>query len=342
MHLRRPLSALATALLAAATASVALSPPSPAAPAAAAAPTIDVRPGTLPRGADPAFPVVVGRTIVDGERRTRVDIDGFRLLGRSSGGYVVGVPTADINMERIVRVRRDGSRKVLARVRGDDVVVSTDGSYLVRQHYRLGKDRRSVARLLDARTGELLAQRSFPGIRDVLDADAGRAVLSGDGAHPTVLWDALAGSSSTDVPRGKVRTITRRDGYFADLAADRLAVWTGDPYQGGCSVLSSLSDPDTTLWRSCDQRVTTVDASGRRVAVIGKLVDGLGPARVQVHAQRGRLLATYDIEGVFGGVRFESPSDVVLESYGRKQTAWVRCDAADCERATRTWPTPSF
>ncbi|MBC9735171.1 hypothetical protein [Nocardioides marmotae] len=316
------------ATLAAVTAAVVALMPAPA--GAAADDPVLIRPAALARGADPAFPALVGSTIVDGDRRVRIDLPDARLLGRAGGAYVVAFTPANGTHQRVTRVRPDGSRRVLLRGRGwNDAHLSADGDHLLTGQFlgRPGRPGRTVLRALDPRSGELLVQRTLAGARDVLDARDGVALVSGDGVRPTVRWDLTAGT---------IRTLTGSDVYLADLAADRMAAWTRDPYLGGCSVVTSISDPGRVWWRSCQWRVEAVAPDGGRLAVVPPLSDGLGTSTVQARAVRGRRLATYDIGGWFGQVRFETATDLVLDAHGRVRTALVRCDGADCERASRT------
>jgi hypothetical protein len=121
-----------------------------------------------------------------------------------------------------------------------------------------------------------------------------------------------------------------------------LATYTGDPYDGGCSVLRTLSEPREVLTRSCSERVHAVAPSGRRVATVHILSDGLGPRQVNVRGDHGRLRARYQVAGWFGQVEFETNKALLLESTGRHKQALVRCDGADCERATRLRPAPQL
>ena len=94
-----------------------------------------------------------------------------------------------------------------------------------------------------------------------------RAVLATNPPLRTFWWNL-----DTD----RTQRISDRAGYRADIAHDLLATFTKDPYLGGCSVLSRLSDPGTTLWRSCDQAIAGFSPSGTRVTTVYLLSDGLG------------------------------------------------------------------
>jgi hypothetical protein len=144
------------------------------------------------------------------------------------------------------------------------------------------------------------------------------------------------------VDAGTSRRLVRQTGYIADLRADRLGTFTKDPYLDGCTVLRRLSRPGEVLSTSCDERAAAISPSGRRVATIHILSDGLGPRDVSVRRDTGRKLADYRVAGWFGLIRFETNRALLLDANGRKRSAVVRCEDATCERATRTRPTPSY
>src|SRR5690606_9372686 len=135
----------------------------------------------------------------------------------------------------------------------------------------------------------------------------------------------------------RVRTLTRRWGYRADLSADRLASYTKDPYLGGCTRITRVTRPRRTLWRSCRERVDTFSPDGRRMATIHILADGLGPNEVWQRKVRGRLLARYTTSW-FGLLRWEGPRILLLDVNGRSKAATVRCRIARCENATDPVP----
>jgi hypothetical protein len=330
-HLVKTLTALA------ATAALIWSAPSTA---GAAAPETELRPGALPRGADIAIPhIAYGKkhdALVDGALRIPLPPgDGF-LLGRSGRAYIV-VLTDREGDARTLRVRRDGSRKVLLRHVGQfDQVVSRDGHQLVAGFF-LSADASRV-KVYDARSGNLLRQRKFAGQRQVLDASHGRVVLGGFHPKRTLLWREGTGS---------VRILNRRAGYEASFPADRIASYTRDPYDGGCSVVTRLSDPSVELWRSCKERVDVFSPQGRRMATIPLLTDGLGPRDVHVRKARGREQAHYTTQGWFGLLRWEDDHTLLLETTGKKWFATVRCESpwagtADCERASKLMPRPDL
>ena len=339
MHLtHRTLTATACALVVA----VLTAAPSPASPSSApveeegagtSPPTVTIRPGELPRGANPQVPWVFGGQLYD--RSVRVDVPrNAWLLGASGDDYLLQVPGDD--RSRVVRVAADGSRtRVLVFPAAHQVTLSTDGAMLLRTaQRRVDGDWRTVLHVHDPVTGDVRDRRRFTGVVDVVDADAGRAVLgSWTPRQRTVLWDVAADTT---------RRLLRQTGYVADLRADRLGTFTKDPYLGGCTVLRRLSAPGEVLSKSCDERVAAISPSGRRVATIHILSDGLGPRDVSVRRDTGRKLVGYRVAEWFGRVDFESDRALLLEASGRNRQAVVRCEGAVCERATRTRPTPTY
>lgn len=302
-------------------------------PARSAPTTVTIRPGELPRGANPQLPWIFAGRLFDGSLRVDVRANDW-LLGASGGDYLVHVPGDETS--RVVRVAPDGSRTpVLTFPAAHQVSLSTDGAMLIRTVQRqVDGEWRTVLYVHDPATGDAVDRRRFTGIVDVLDARAGRAVLGSWTPRPrTLLWDVEADTS---------RLLVGQTGYVADLRADRLGTFTKDPYRDGCAVLRSLSSPGQVLSTSCDERVAAISPSGRRVATIHILSDGLGPREVSVRRDTGRKLAGYRVAGWFGRIDFESDQALLLDAAGRERQAVVRCQAATCERASRTRPTPTL
>jgi hypothetical protein len=301
---------------------------------AAGVDTTVIRPGELPRGENPQVPYLVDGRIVHGD--VRVDVpQNARLVGAAGEDYLILVPVDDTNRDSLLLVRPDGSTEQLLTARSDsEFVVSEDGTQVVRSRIRRVEGKFSTpVRVHDSHTGDRLVSRTFNGGLDVLAA-GDRIVLGGwSPKQRTLWWNATTDATSR---------ILDQVGYLADIGADRLVTYTDDPYDGGCSVLRSLSKPREVLTRSCSERVTAVSPSGRRVATIHILADGLGPREVNVRGDHGRLRARYQVAGWFGQVEFETNRALLLESTGRQKQALVRCDGADCERASRLRPAPQL
>lgn len=305
-----------------------------AAPASASVPTTEINPGALPRGEDIALPHMEGRVIVDGDTRVRVDAPRVVLLGTSGDGYVVHTSGKDgYSRGRAFRVEPDGSTQLLARhTTAADLLLTDDGDHLVRAR-TLPKERTSVL-VVDARTGDEVATRVFHRWVFSLDGDDGRVVLSS--------WTPVARTVWWDFESGTVRSIVGRTGGVANVGADRLGSYTGDPYAGGCYVLSTLSDPTDVLWRSCGERAVAFSPDGRKVALVGILDDGLGPTQVTVRrVSGGTVLARYATSW-FGGVRWESNDALLLDANGKRKSATVRCVLTDCERASDLEDAPQY
>lgn len=311
--------ACAIASLAALTLAVGLASPASAA-------TTEIQPGKLQRGENGAVPHVDGRALVDGDRRfTFVDRE-LRYLGRSGEDYVVGVwKQGSPRTQKVVRVSPAGERTpVLRRVPVSEISLSQDGEQLVRPRYFYQRKETKVL-VWSAHDGSATTTRVFRGYVHDLDADGGRMVLSGSMPARTFWWNTANDAT---------RRISQRTGYAADIRADRLAVLTGDPYQGGCSILSTLAAPDRSLWRSCDQAVTGFSPSGTRVTTVYLQSDGLGPGTVEVHRTHGKLVDRYSTY-FFGEVYWESADTLLMLAHGKTKSAWVRCTGAVCERTSR-------
>ena len=314
---RRTATVLAAALLGAGLLAT------PAGSAAAPAPPVDLEPAKLTRGPDIAIAHVEGDDLVVGDRR--VDLPGARaaLLGASGDAYVVG-SVSENGAQRfgILRVEADGTlTTLLPKVAPYDVLLSEDGRRLV--SVAQGGGKAGALRVWSATTGDLLARKRFPGYPSVVAAKGGKVLLST--AERGVFWWSTRS--------GRTTRVTKRGAGQASITHDLLATYTKDPYQGGCTLLTPLSDPSRRLWTSCTERVDTFSPDGTRMATIDILSDGIGPGRVVQREVDGTALATYTSYW-FGLFTWESPTSMLLETHGRRQTATVRCELTDCENAT--------
>ena len=296
--------------------------------------TIAIHPAALPRGANPAVPVQVGHTIVDGDTRLRVRTGDFNLLGPSGRSYVVVGWTGD-GPARLLRITPDGTRDgrttVLRRVGQDrEARLSSDGRTAVLTHYLRGSRARVL--VVDARDGHMVASRDLRGYATVLDARRTRLVLTTSAPARTLWWDFA---------RDTTRRIVGRNAGAADIRADRLATYTADPYQGGCLVVTSLSHPAQRLWRSCAEGVIGFSPDGARMATANILADGLGPGEVTVRRIHGAMLARYSAY-YFPSVRWESRRALLLDTVTRRSQALVRCVVDRCERASAVRPSPDL
>ena len=314
-----------TTVLATLAATVLLAPLAVVSPSAAAVDPTVLRPGSLPAGAPPAVPVVEGRTLVDGERRITVPGRGAYLLGRSGTAYVVGSGTRS-GVSRVLRVEQDGSARVLVADSDGALVLAGDGSVLVET---LVRGRGSVQVVTDATTGEVLHRKRSAQHLTAVAADAERVVLSGDSPSRTLSWRLADGATTR---------LSARRAYRADLALDRMASFTGDPYRGGCTVVTTVSRPGRVLWRSCREAVQVFGPAGA-MATVDKRTDGIGPNHVWARRDGGALVDEYAVRGWFGALSFEPDQSLLLATAGRKVSATVRCATATCERTGATRPT---
>ncbi len=290
-------------------------------PSARSVATITIKPATLDRGAGPAIPRVLGTTIVDGDLRIAIAAQEVQLFGMSGGDYVAGVWRRN-GTARVERIATDGARlTIMDHIRGE-LSLSRDGQQIFQVFSRRAPV--TVVNVRDAYTGDRLASRIFRGYVQVLDADAGRAVLGAARPTRTFWWN-----TGTD----RARRISDREGYFADIPADRIGTFTGGPRKRFCSVVAPLSAPHQTLWRSCRQAVIASSPNGRRFLTV--FIQGDGPfGKVSVHGGHGRLIVSYRSPGAFEGEAWETNHTVLLTTYGIKKSAIVRCQVDVCERAT--------
>lgn len=280
-----------------------------------------VSPATLPRGAGPAVAQVLGTTLLHRDLRIEVPGREVQLLGMSGDDYVIArwLENGD---NRIERVTAAGARTTVVAGADAGVVLSEDGRHLLLTHVR--EDARTVVTVRDALTGDRVARHTFRGYVRVLDADKDRAVLGGSAPARTFWWNTRTAATAR---------IAARSGYFADIRADRVAMFTADPYAGGCSVLSTLSAPSEVLWRSCRQAVVATSPQGRRLLTQHLRMDG-PVGELSVRGTRGRLRAVYRAPGHFGPAAWETDRRFLVLTLGTRKTALVRCEPGACERVS--------
>jgi hypothetical protein len=293
--------------------------------ASAATPTTEIKPGALPRGADMAIPHLEDKTVVDGDVRIRVRGAVVRLLGKSGASYVVSTLNRRGTSGRLLRYAADGGRTLLAEGDVFGARLSSDGLRVVASDYR-GED--TVLQVRSVATGHVEAERRFRRFPNVLDA-LGDRVLLGAWGRGTLSWDLSTGS---------VVRLTKRVGGAASLKDDLLSSYTTDPYNGGCMVVSRISETGDDLWKSCQERVESFAPGGRRMVTVHILSDGIGPNEASVRTVNGRLVGRYTVQGWFGALTFETSRALLLETNGKRQATTVRCVRDDCERAADLEP----
>jgi hypothetical protein len=298
---------------------------------ASAVPTETLNPSKLPRGADVAIPHVEGKTVVDGSVRIPVKAPNVVLFGKSGTAYIVGTSDKQGNNGRALRIEANGTSTDLGPTTVYETVLSGDGQTVVSSRTNHGA--KTVVKTRSATTGTVVAKQTFTGYRIVLDAQGTKVLIGGFEQSGTQLWETATGT---------VTEVSKRFGYQADLSLDLLASYTKDPYQGGCTVLSSISKPGKRLWQSCTDGVVAFSTDGSHLAVVDILSDGLGPNAVTVRTTAGKPVGNYKVNGWFGELVFESPNVLLLETSGQHKTATVRCSAATCERASELTNTPQY
>jgi hypothetical protein len=314
--LSRTIAAVAAGLAATLVAALVAAP-------ASAVPTTTLNPAKLPRGADVAIPHLEKKTVVDGSVRISVQAPLVRLLGKSGTGYVVGTAKGDGTGGRFYRYEANGTSVPLMRANIYMSRLSGDGQTVV--SVRIPAQRKSIVSAWSATTGDLVAQHTFRDYVDVSDAE-GTKVLLGGWKIGTRLWD-----TSSDA----VALVTKRITSAADLSADVLASYTGDPYDRGCIVVSSISHPGKRLWKSCDERVEAFNSDGTRMATVDILSDGIGPSWVGARTITGQKVGAYRVrDGWFGEIGFETTTALLLRTNGPRKAATVRCTGTTCERAS--------
>ena len=297
------------------------------APAQAAAPTVELQPQQLTRGADIAVPHIEdgrwGDVFVDGARRIELPGRVARVLGRSGDSWLVGTNNVDRKRNRrVVRVAPDGSvTDVLRNVDPSTVILSADGSTLAWQSF-VSNGRKVITYAASAADGTLLGTKGPARNVTLLDVDATRVVLAG--GKRVFQWKPAS---------GKTRTIVRKMSGLADIEHDLLSIYTKDPYLGGCTKLVRLSAPRMKVWKSCRDRVAAISPDGTEIVTFHILTDGLGPGEIHLREVDGTRLATYTTNW-FSGWEWESPTTLLLDVNGRREAATVRCAVDACENAT--------
>lgn len=296
-------------------------------PAQAAAPTVELQPQRLTRGADIAVPHIEdgawGEVFVDGARRVELPGRIARIIGRSGDAWLVGTNNVDVKRNRrVVRVEADGTVvDVLRNIDPSTVILSADGSTLAWQRFS-GRGRKVTTYAASAVDGTVLGTKGPGRYVNLMDVGADRVVLSND--DRVLDWR---------IRSGRTHTIVAKAGSMVDIEHDLLAVFTKDPYLGGCTKLVRLSAPRMTHWTSCRDRVAAVSPDGTQLLTFHKLTDGVGPGDLHLRTLAGKKLATYRTNW-FSAWGWESPGTLLLDVNGKRKSATVRCTLTACENAT--------
>jgi hypothetical protein len=290
-----------------------------------------INPGALEVGPPTPLLRLAGRTITDGDLTVKVTgSPSVTLVGRVGQDYLVMTSDQDSQDPytpgwQLRRVTRDGEQTVLSggpKEQPEQAVLAAGGAHVVLERYT---SEGTVLRVLETDTGDLVAKRTlrwasvlaFAERRMVVAQSELRSVPS-----RTFWWNPF---------NGKTTRLSGKTGYVADVSSDRLGIFTGDPYEGGCQKVVRLSRPSEVIWRSCDDLALEFSPTGARMVTTHILMDGPGPFMVQVRGGRGRLLDTYRSEW-FGAIHWESDRKLLLQAAGRRTAAMTRCTLASCER----------
>ena len=293
-----------------------------AVPAQAAAPTVDLQPQQLTRGADIAIPHIEDGDFVDGERRIELPGTVARVIGQSGDAWLVGTDNVDRNRNRrVVRVEADGTVvDVLRDLDTSTVLLSGDGSTLAWQQL-VGKGSKVITYAASA-DGTVIGQKGPGPYVRLLDVAADRVIL---GAGKRVLqWQPSTGGQ---------RTLVKKLAGSASIEHDLLSIYTKDPYDGGCTKLVRLSDRSETVWKSCRQRIAAFSPDGTQLLTFHILTDGIGPGEMHLRGIDGTRLATYTTSW-FSTWDWEAAGTLLLDVNGTRRSATVRCTLGACENAT--------
>lgn len=318
MRHRRPFRTLLAALTTVLATGAAL-----AAPANAAAPSLQLQPQTLARGADIAIPHIEDGDFVDGDRRVELPGAVARVIGEADDGWLVATNNVDRKRNRrVVRVEADGTVVDVRRnLDPSSVIPSADGSTLAWQRTVNG-GRKVITYVASADDGTVLGEKGPGSPVSLLDVDAAKVVISG--SNRVFQW-----RFTTD----RSRTLATRRGGVASIEHDLLSIYTKDPYVGGCTELVRLSDRRDVVWRSCRDRITRLSPDGTQMLTFHILTDGVGPGELRLREVDGTKLASYTTNW-FSGWDWESPHTLLLDVNGQRKFATVRCTVTACENAT--------
>lgn len=299
-----------------------------------------IDPATLKRGDNPRVAYLVRDTIRDGDRRIRVRTPGKNLaLFETRSGYLVWSFVYNRNMT-VVAVDRDGDRRRLGQEQIVYPVVSPDGRRVVVVKQRTPGAGPNVARVVDPRSGRMIARRVFPVHSGVLAVTDRRALV-------TNLGDPQAVGASTwwwNYRRDTVRRISGWTAVGADLQANKVLLDHGWRGNSDCQRVAPLKHPRRTLWRACRIFPRDWNAKGSRALATRRFweFDRRGTDRWVVHKGRGpgatgRVTGRLDWTAVWEGNR----RFLTVAQSDNGEAAIIRCRFdGRCERASKLWQIP--
>lgn len=304
-------------------------------PAHATAPTTEVKPAALPRGASPETVHLNTKTEVlwdVDDQPIQLDVPGdARSVQRlSHKRFLVTSWVPDTDTQWIMMFNGAGDRTIVSRWLMGHFAVSPDRTRIAFDTVTPGGD--TLVQVKDLRTARLLAQRRFPGDTGTV-AYAGAVLLGRRDAGLTLKWFPFTNT---------VREFARAAAYRADVDANRVALYfhpSGrDVYP--CTRVVSLSGPREHLWQSCDLSVTSWSPAGDRVLAVLMTSDGCCNSQWMVaRAATGAVERTFT--GTLLNAEFERNDRVLLTAIGpgQEKAAVVRCLVnGHCDRSTRLFP----
>lgn len=308
----------------------------PTSPASAAT-DVDVRPGSLPKGSPPAVPYLHhpsddSWSVVDPKTGMKTpfevgDTDYPVLVGRSGNGFFIRITNRS---DRLIRVELDKpTRTIIDGLHYQSwTKMSADNRYLLTTAY---VSTGTQVRIRNAATGATVARHTFRNTTEPnpVDVSGTRVLIGGFSPARTMVWNWSTGT---------IRTIASRAAYTGAFGTDRLATYTKKPFEdGACTVVSTVSQPGTTLWRSCAEAVGAFSPDGARI-----VTEAIGwqenATFVRRRSVRGTLLANYRNPNGVWVHAWESSTRVLLESAPYAGIGWlVRCEGTECERAWQAY-----
>lgn len=289
---------------------------------------VDIRPDGLERGPLPTVPYSFDDVLHDGPRTTT--LPGYTTVLGTTGNAVIAY-VATRTDDRVYAVG-DGDRVLLTRLRsGQGAVLSDDGRVLhLRDKAPQGASR---IRVLSTTDGDELASRTVRGVRTPIGGTGDTVYLEGN--RVTLRWNWGEGDGAP------VEQVVSEEGVLVSVGADLLTT-ASNPAGNPCTSVRRLSEPDTVLWRSCDERVFSISPDGRRMITRAKSGENGDVYRMRT--------VDGDLLGVYRGVgrtffdeliAWEDDRTAVFAAHGPTEDAYVRCTADSCEQAGRSVVRPT-
>ncbi|WP_328531661.1 hypothetical protein OG984_11225 [Nocardioides sp. NBC_00368] len=304
---------------------------------ASAATDVDVRPGSLPKGSPPAVPYLHhpsddSWSVVDPKTGMKTpftigEADSVTLVGRSGNGFLLRV---HYRTDWLIRAELDKPQRTLIDgIHYQSLTrMSADNRYLLRTAFVSSGTQLQVR---NAVTGAVVARHTFRNTTEPnpIDVSGTRVLIGGFSPARTMVWNWSTGT---------IRTIASRAAYAGAFGSDRLAAYTAKPFDSdACSVVSSISQPGTTLWRSCAEAVGAFSPDGARIAT-SPIAWRDDSSVVRRRSVRGTLLANYRNPNGVWVHGWETSTRVLIESAPYSGVDWlVRCDGTVCERAWQAY-----